>query len=470
MRVRVREVSFRLSDCRTRLPFRFGIHTMTAAPTLTARVELEGEAGAATGYSAELLVPKWFEKDPAKSLAEDERALVASARAAAEAFAAAGEGSAFELWHAAYRARVAAAPVDAPDRLVRGFGVALVERAVLDAACRAADASFFDALKRDLFGVRPGALYPELADWDLAASLPDAPARRVAVRHTVGLVDALRPEDVAARIDDGLPECLVEDVRAYGLRYFKLKLCGELEADLARTLTFGEVLRDEAPPGWRFTVDGNEQFRDARDLVAFFDALADAPGGLALLDALLYVEQPLPRALSLGDGARTGLAALREVAPVILDEADHGLEALPRALDLGYGGVSVKNCKGVLRALCARGLCERRGAFQSGEDLTNLGVLALQQDLATMAALGLPHVERNGHHYFRGLDHLPPREAAAAAAAHPDLWRTTDRGVALRLDHGELALDSLQGVGYGYACEIDWAARAPLEDDAPTPA
>ena len=67
--------------------------------------------------------------------------------------------------------------------------------------------------------------------------------------------------------------------------------------------------------------------------------------------------------------------------------------------------MSVKNCKGVFRALLSRGLCELAddGSFQSAEDLTNLPVLALQQDLATIAALGLPHVERNGHHYFKGL-------------------------------------------------------------------
>ncbi len=38
------------------------------------------------------------------------------------------------------------------------------------------------------------------------------------------------------------------------------------------------------------------------------------------------------------------------------------------------------------------------------------------------------------------------------------------KDVHLRITDGELDLGSLQGVGYGYASEIDWAARTPLED------
>jgi len=85
MRIQVRDTSFGVSDCSTRLPFRFGNHTMTWAPTLTVRVELETEAGPAAGYAADLLAPKWFEKDPAKSLRQDVEGLIASALAAAEA-------------------------------------------------------------------------------------------------------------------------------------------------------------------------------------------------------------------------------------------------------------------------------------------------------------------------------------------------------------------------------------------------
>jgi hypothetical protein len=104
----------------------------------------------------------------------------------------------------------------------------------------------------------------------------------------------------------------------------------------------------------------------------------------------------------------------------------------------------------VFRALASRGLCEiTDDAFQSAEDLTNLPVVALQQDLATVAALSLPHVERNGHHYFRGLEHLSQREAEWALQAHPELYVRHQNSARLDIRGGELELDSLERPGYG---------------------
>lgn len=473
MLVRVQDVSFAVSDCVTRLPFRFGMNTMTWAPTLTARVTLETEAGEQLGHSADLLVPKWFEKDPSKSLQQDIEGLMASAVAAADVAMARsrprGGETAFDLWWRMYQERVHGTAQGASDRLLRGFGVALVERAILDATCRAGSLSFFDALKQDLLRIRPGLVYPELDSWSLAESLPDAPRERIHLRHTIGLLDVLRTEDLAAGQgpDDGLPESLEQDIEAFGLRWFKLKLCGDSKVDLPRTLSFAELLEDNIEGPWHVTVDGNEQFASFGDLAGFLGSLNDHPLGARLLERLVCIEQPLPRAISLDQDAGEGLAALSEYAPVILDEADHGIEAFPRALALGYRGVSMKNCKGVLRALLHRGLCERsaaKGAFQSGEDLTNLGVLALQQDLTTVAALGLEHVERNGHHYFRGLGHLPAAEVADATAKHPDLWTRHGEETHLRIQDGQLELGSLQTVGYGYSSTIDFDARTPLAD------
>lgn len=470
MRVRVTNVSFGVSDCVTRLPFRFGMNTMTWAPTLSARVELHTEAGPAVGYSADLLVPKWFEKDPTKSLQQDIEGLMRSAEEAAKvACQGDADETVFNLWWRVYGQRVHNRPVDASDRLLRGFGVALVERAVIDATCRAAQVSFFDAFKSDLFGMRPGVVYPELQDGSAADSLPAQPLQRVALRHTIGLLDVLRTQDLepGQGPGDGLPESLEQDIDAFGLQWFKLKLCGDEAVDWPRTLAFAEVLAERVQGPVHITVDGNEQFADLDRLVGFLRRLGTDERGRAVLDALVCIEQPLPRAIGLLDENREGLAALSEFAPVILDEGDHGIEAFPRALDLGYRGVSMKNCKGVLRSILQRALCDRHPsgqAFQSGEDLTNLGVLALQQDLAGMAALGIPHVERNGHHYFRGLAHLSDREAADAARAHPDLWTRSNGETQLRIENGALQLSSLQCIGYGYTSDIDWGSRTPLAD------
>lgn len=455
MPIRVRRVDLFQTSCRTRLPFRFGAVTMTRAPLLMARASVLVDDREASGFSSDLLVPRWFEKDPRKSAEQDTAALVASARRAGDEVALLGQRpSAFDAWWALERACVGERGRIAPDLLVRGFGVALVERALLDAVCRAQAVSFFEALRGDRLGFRPGVVHPELAGFDLPASLPDAPLRRVVVRHTVGLADPLRASDVPAdaRVEDGLPQALEEDVRHYGLTCFKVKLRGDRDADVRRLLDFARVVAESAPGGARFTLDGNEQYRDLSDLLGALREVERDPDGSRLLEGLLHIEQPLPRAESFDPERTASLPAPSELAPVIVDEADPDVDAWKRAMACGYRGLSVKNCKGVFRALLNRGLCAAAGDgfFQSSEDLTNLPVVALQQDLATVAALGLPHTERNGHHYFRGLAHLPEAEARDALRVHPDLYEETEAGISLRIAGGELALGSIQGPGYGY--------------------
>jgi hypothetical protein len=137
---------------------------------------------------------------------------------------------------------------------------------------------------------------------------------------------------------------------------------------------------------------------------------------------------------------------------------------------VGYRGVSHKNCKGVYKSLLnlarARQRNDALGArryFLSAEDLTNLPVVPLQADLASVALLGIPHVERNGHHYFRGLDHLTAAEQAAALRHHPDLYERRGAGAVLRIEHGTLRLESLRVPGMGFAALPDMEAMARPE-------
>ena len=45
-----------------RFPFRFGIARVTEAPQAFIRVRIETEGRTAAGWSAEMLMPKWFDK------------------------------------------------------------------------------------------------------------------------------------------------------------------------------------------------------------------------------------------------------------------------------------------------------------------------------------------------------------------------------------------------------------------------
>jgi hypothetical protein len=75
--------------------------------------------------------------------------------------------------------------------------------------------------------------------------------------------------------------------------------------------------------------------------------------------------------------------------------------------------------KGIANACLLRA---KPGQILSGEDLSNVGPVALLQDLAVCASLGIPHVERNGHHYFRGLSMFPPDIQDRILRHHGDLY------------------------------------------------
>ncbi len=455
------------TDCRTRIPFRFGVHTMTEAPLALVEVVVEAEDGRrACGWASELVVPKWFDKSPERTIEQERAALLAGLADALEAAVEAGDRprTVFEIWQHCWAK--CGEPAGRAGGLLAGFGTALVERAMLDALCRLLGAPFAQVLRSGATGFEAAALDPALGGLSLNDALPTTPSSEIIVRHTVGLTDPLSSADVAAgeRVDDGLPQTLVEDIRHYGFDHFKIKLGGASDADIGRLLAIARILAAEVPSGARFTLDANEQFEDIGQLVSVLERVRSSDGGADFLAGLLAIEQPLPRALSFDADRNREMPALRGFAPALIDEADGFPGAFREALALGYLGVSFKNCKGVFRALGSAMLCKAHGegAFQSAEDLTNLPLVPLNQDLCMVATLGLPHVERNGHHYFRGLDHLSAEQAAAAAQAHPNLYGPLGDGYALLIRDGKLDLRSLQCAGFGVGLRPETASLPDL--------
>ena len=200
-------------------------------------------------------------------------------------------------------------------------------------------------------------------------------------------------------------------------------------------------------------------------------AIRATPALSRLWRSTAFIEQPLDRAIALDPAATEGLEALGRQVPIIIDESDGDLEAFPRAVALGYRGVSTKNCKGIVKSFVNRTLVEALSAdrperarlFMSAEDLTNVPVVPVQQDLATVRALGITHVERNGHHYVRGLAHCSRAERAAALRHHGDLYLGDEREAWLRIEAGRLRVGSLATAGYGVAFDPDLASMIPLD-------
>jgi hypothetical protein len=289
------------------------------------------------------------------------------------------------------------------------------------------------------------------------------PQATIAARHTVGLVDAIAGHP--GHVNDGLPESLEEVIATYGHTYFKLKVGGDLAADLARLSDIAAVL-DTIPEPYYASLDGNEQYDDIDALLELWRRMQDAPRLRRLVASILFIEQPITRAHAFDND----ISALSRVKPVIVDESDDELVAFPRARALGYSGISSKCCKGFYKSILNAARCAAWNAkdgtnryFMSGEDLTTQAGLAVQQDLALVNLLGLGHVERNGHHYVNGMSGLPEAEQAAFVAAHPDIYEQSHGAVRVKIAAGRLAIGSLATPGFATGAYPAWETLTPME-------
>jgi len=441
VKFRVTAVDLFERDVRLRLPFRFGVVTLTAAPQAFAKARIRLESGRqAEGAAAEMLVPKWFDKDPALTNEDNFGQLRGSLRKAREGYL-------------AHEARSAWAHSSPGRGLVENFGPALLDRALLDALCRAQGVSFQDAVRSNLVGAG------EFEGLDLPGFFSGlSQGKTIAARHTVGMLDPITAADLRDRVGDGLPETLEEVVAGYGQRWFKLKLGGKLKADLERLAAIASVL-DRIEEPYRASLDGNEQYEDMEAIAELWSAMAADPRLKRLVESIVFIEQPVRRDKAL-QARVSGLGR-----PVIIDESDDAMDAFPRARAMGYQGVSSKTCKGLYKSLVNAARCKAWGSeyLMTGEDLTIQSGLALQQDLALVSLLGLTHVERNGHHYVNGMADLPQAEQDAFLAAHPDLYERSHGAVRPRIERGAMRIESLGCTGYASGAMPDWIAMRTLQ-------
>jgi L-alanine-DL-glutamate epimerase-like enolase superfamily enzyme len=445
-----------------RMPFRFGVVTLTEAPQAFIRVRIRLEDGReGWGAGAEVLAPKWFDKDLGLSNEDNFDQLRLALALARDAYLDGAARTAFGHFAAHYRETIEAGARRRLNPLVASFGPAQLDRAILDALCRLQRMSFQEAMQGNFAGIEPAAVAPDLAGFDIDAFLARLQnAARIDARHTVGLVDAIGGHP--RRVNDGLPESLEEVVTTYGHTWYKLKVGGVVDDDVRRLTEIAAVL-DAHRPGYRVSLDGNEQYDDLGELQSLLARMNASPKLAHLVDAIAFIEQPINRKHAL----ERDVSAVARATPLIVDESDADLDAFPRAKALGYSGVSSKMCKGLYKSVlnaarCAAWSTGGERYFMTGEDLTTQAGLAVQQDLALVSLLGLTHVERNGHHYVNGMASLPEAEQAAFLAAHPDLYERSHGAVRLRIDGGKLAIGSLACIGFASGAEPVWSAMSAM--------
>src|SRR5713226_9263449 len=416
MRFSITEISFFERDVRLRMPFRFGVVTLTQAPQAFVRARIRLENGNE----------------------------------------AAGAATAFGHFIHHYEHQIAAGAKLGLNSLTACFGPALIDRALLDALCRGLNVSFYEAVRKNI----PALV---LQPFDMNRFLGDLrPRNEIAARHTVGLVDPITAQE--KRIDDGLPETLEEVIARYGHRWFKLKVGGDAAADVERLAAIASVLDRMAQP-YRASLDGNEQYSDAGGVIELWGRIKSDARLARLAKSIVFIEQPIKRQNALS----SEVSRLAAEKPVIIDESDDSLEAFPRARKLGYDGVSSKTCKGLYKSFINAARCRQwnreEGAaryFMTGEDLTIQAGLALQQDLALVSMLGLEHVERNGHHYVNGMAGLPSGEQQDFLTAHPDLYEKSHGAVRVKIRQGMMSMQSINCPGYASRAAPDWGAMRAM--------
>ena len=252
-------------------------------------------------------------------------------------------------------------------------------------------------------------LSPDLADDDIAQFLAQAQRLdRVAIRHTVGLDD---------RIEGA---CGVADANENaGARYFKLKLNGDPDADAARLTRIGNELAT-LPHDYRVTLDANEQYADLAALTALVDRLDRDSALSPIATKLLYIEQPMPRDI-------TRASPLGALVDARFHHRRSRRFAMTRSRRRGRSAIAASprnparasTSRSSMRPAPPNGARRARNSLSPAEDLTCQAGLAVQQDLALGALIGVTHAERNGHHYVDGFGDTPADEAEAFLARIP---------------------------------------------------
>ena len=438
------------------------------SPLAHIRIELRGLDGASTwGCAGDRLSVRWLDKRPGRERGQKLRELVRLIYQVRDLYLKQPQfETPFECWHARHPQIMQLGKAAGQEDLTSSFASALFERAVIDGFCRLHNKTFFDMLAAEQIGIEPAQVHPELKGLKFRDTLPSAPRSEFFIRHTVGLDDPLPKTQIPAdkRAGDGLPESLAEYLEVDGLRYFKVKVSGNVEFDLERLARIWDVVAAAEEPV--VTLDANEAFDELETFGRFVREFEKRLPGL--FDHVPYIEQPLVWSLSLDPAIA---APLREVArrkPVIIDEADAQVDAFRRAHALGYYGTSHKNCKGLFKSLLNHALIHAWAsqdieAVLSAEDLQNLPVVPLQQDFCSLGVLDLPHCERNGHHYNYGLSFVSAQDKQNATRRHPDLYERRGDEWFLRIVDGRVRCPSLQVPGLGVHDEPDWSAMEPLD-------
>ena len=450
------------------MPFRYGIATMVDVPHVFLRLHLETPAGRSVGISADHLPPKWFTKDPERDPLDEIDEMLEVLRHAIDS----GERT-----RGRFPVRLLVGSLPRSSRLGPDPRISLRLSPISASPWSSAPWWTPGAAGRG-YALPPGR--PGESPRDRPRSYPqkltgrnpgESPARpppeTVHARHTVGLSDPLRESDIPAgeRLSDGLPQSLEASIRFYGLTHFKIKVQGDPDRDIPRLRTSPEVLDEiAASPDYRRLPGRKRELSTEASLCRLLERTSSRPGQLdRLLETCSLLSNPC-----------TGTSPCRHrypgacpdptgsPCPIIIDESD--AESIQSST--GPGTRLFRHQPQELQRRLQRHrqslpdqLAVQEGLphlMMSGEDLSNVGPIALLQDLAVQSTLGIESVERNGHHYFTGLSAYPESLQNRVLDAHGDLYIREGDGVArVDITDGRMSTRSTVDTPFGVGFQPD---------------
>jgi len=150
MPIQVRHIDLHVLNMLTRMPFKYGIATLTALPHLFVRAQIEVDGQRQHGLASDGLPPKWFTKNPDTSFEQDLAEMMAVIACAAEAAAdVPAQPSFFEWWQALcvmHRAKLDAADLNVPP-LLAGLVFAGILAAIIVAVLGGGAGAYFGIIQ-----------------------------------------------------------------------------------------------------------------------------------------------------------------------------------------------------------------------------------------------------------------------------------------------------------------------------------
>lgn len=445
--IKLVEVEPIYSDATFRVPLKFGSGVVSSITDLVVRVTVETRSGKrGEGLGNILLSDLWG--FPSQVVAHEQRD--AAMRQVAESFCRfmldnARFGHPMELYlEAKPHLHEIAAIVDRELGLAEPMPIlgALVCASPLDAALADAFGNANQMSTWDAYG--PEYMNYDLAQWcgpEFLGRYPGDYLRpvfkpRLPIFHLVGGMDKLTAaENTDQDPQDGLPVSLDQWIERDGIRCFKVKLRGnDNDWDVERTASIAEVVTETyarlgITDRFYLSTDSNEMNPDPQSVVDYLRRLQER-SPLAY-DALLYLEQPTERDLTVHRYDLSPVAALK---PVVVDEGVTDVERMDLAIQLGWSGVGLKTCKGHSSALLYVAKAKEKGLVLTFQDLTNPG-LSLVHEAAFAARIDtLMGFEYNSRQFC-------PFEQPEVQAKHESLFRVVD---------GQVSTGSIGEMGIGY--------------------